>query len=78
MPSFARSARFVASVIPSPFPNFWLRKKPKIFDVLGFLQSQDLPLESKFYKAFRFLRSALANGILRIKWIVRYTFGKLG
>ncbi len=62
MPSFARSTRFVASVILYPFPNFWLRKKPNIYDALGFLRSQDLPLEPKFYKALRFLRSALAMG----------------
>jgi hypothetical protein len=39
MSSFARSARFVVSVILFPFLNCWLRKKPKIFDALGFLRS---------------------------------------
>ncbi len=70
--------KICSMVIPFLFPNCWLRKKPKIYDALGFLRSQDLPLESKFYKAFRFLRSALANGIPRVEWLFRYTFGQLG
>jgi hypothetical protein len=78
MSSFARSTRFVVSVISSPFLNCWLRKKPKIFDALGFLRSQNPPLESQFYKAFGFLRSTLAMRFQELKQIFRYPFGHLG
>jgi hypothetical protein len=63
MSSFARSTRFVVSVILFPFLNCWLRQKPQIFAALGFLRSQNPLLESTVLQSFWLLAKHTRFGI---------------